>query len=96
MWINIPDLKEKCQKFIDDNPELKISKFIEKKGTFVFYRKFKAWKSNEEYETADFRIILVKMGRDEGWSVDYMRHTGKWTNLPIFGTFEECLKEIKN
>lgn len=96
MWINIPDLKEKCQKFIDDNPELKISKFIEKRGTFVFYRKFKAWKSNEEYETADFTIILVKMGRDEGWSVDYMRHTSKWTNLLIFGTFEECLKEIKN
>lgn len=41
-------------------------------------------------------MILVKKGREEDWAVDYMRHNGKWTNLPIFGTFEECLKEIKS
>ena len=65
MWISIPDLKEKCRKFVECNPELKLSRFIEKRGTFVFYRKCKAWKLNKEYETADFRIILIKRGGDE-------------------------------
>ena len=77
MWINTYSLKEQGQKFIDNNPQLKMSKFIEKKGTFVFYRKYKKWKSKEECEAADFRIILVKRGRDEGWSVNFMRHTEK-------------------
>lgn len=97
MWINIPSLKEKCQEFINNNPQLNISKFVEKKGDFVFYRKYTPWKSNEEYESADFRIIAVRTEKkEEGWSIDFMRHTGKWTNLPIFGSFDDCLDEIKS
>jgi len=97
MLINIPNLKEQCQKFIKNNPQLKISKFVEKKGTFVFYRKYTPWKSKEEYESADFRIIIVRTEKkEEGWSIDFMRHTGKWTLLPIFGSFDTCLNEIKS
>jgi len=88
-WINQEHLMKQSEEFIKNNPSLKISKVVNKQGTFVFYRNYK----DKEY--ADFRIILVMNGNDEGWSIDYMRHTGKWENLHVFGSFKHCLDEIK-
>jgi len=97
MLINVLFLKEQCQKFIKENPGLKISKVVEKKGDFVFYRVYKNINTKIDYETADFRIVLVRNeNKEEGWSIEYMRYTGRWTALPIFGDFEYCLDEIEN
>ncbi|MDI6737271.1 MAG: hypothetical protein QME12_02020 [Nanoarchaeota archaeon] len=95
-WICIPELSKKCAKFIDKNPHLKISKFVCRNGNFLFYKEYVNMQKIK-YEDAVFRLCLVtdKKGY-EGWSVDYMRHTGKWQPLPIFGAFEHCLKEIKS
>src|SRR3989339_730525 len=94
-WISIPALSKKCERFIEENPKLKISKYTCRNGTFVFYREY-VNVQKIKYETAVFRICLVKNEAGiEGWSVDYRRHTGKWHNLPIFGDFDECLQEIK-
>lgn len=95
-WINIPDLSRKCENFIEKNPQLKISKFVYRNGTFVFYSK-NTDMQNMIYESSEFRICLVADEKgSEGWTVDYMRHTGKWQNLPIFGSFDDCLEEIKS
>lgn len=96
-FIPIPFLMEKCDKFVNDNPPLKISKCVSRGGSFVFYREYTNSVSKEKHESADFRISLVsdKKG-NEGWAVSYFRHTGKWSDLPIFGDFDYCLKEIKS
>lgn len=95
-WISIPELDRKCTIFIGKNPQLKISKFVYRKSSFVFYRKYTTMQKIVN-ESADFRICLVMDEKGvEGWCVDYMRHTGKWQCLPIFCTFEHCLKEIKS
>ncbi len=59
MWINILSLKEQCQKLINRFPELKINKVVEKNGDFIFYRIYQNI-NKMEYETTDFRKILVK------------------------------------
>ena len=95
--ISVPFLTEKCNKFIKDNPQLKISKSVYRKGSFVFYREYANYFSKEKHESADFRISLVSDETgNEGWAVSYFRHTGKWSDLPIFGDFDYCLKEIKS
>lgn len=95
--INIPHLQEKCKIFIKDNPHLKISKCIHRRGSFVFYREYTNYFSKEKHESADFRISLVSDEKgNEGWAVSYFRHTGKWSDLPIFGDFDHCLQEIKS
>ncbi len=95
-WINIPELSKKCAEFVEKNPQLKISKFAYRTGSFIFYRKYTTME-NRVCETKDFRICYVVDGKGvEGWCVDYMRHTGRWQNLPIFGDFKHCLNEIKN
>ena len=96
-WINIPFLTEKCNKFIKDNPQLKISKCVYRNGSFVFYREYINHFSKEKHESADFRISLACDEKgNEGWAVSYFRHTGKWSDLPIFGDFDYCLEEIKS
>ncbi|HIH31512.1 TPA: hypothetical protein HA235_02285 [Candidatus Woesearchaeota archaeon] len=95
-WISIPVLSKKCELFIEKNPQLKISKFACKKGNFIFYREYVNIQK-VKCETADIRICLVKNDKGiESWSVDYMRHTGKWQNILIFRDFDECLNEIKS
>ncbi len=95
-WINIPELSRKCAEFAEKNPKLKISKFVCRNGNFVFYRKFTNIQKIT-YESADFRICFVMNEKGaEGWAVDYMRHTGKWQPLQIFGSFDYCLKQIKS
>ena len=95
-WILVPELSKKCAEFIEKNPQLKISKFVYRKGSFVFYRKYTTVQ-NITHESANFRICCVADEKGvEGWCVDYMRYTGKWQNLPLFGDFEYCLKEIKS
>src|SRR3989344_7697423 len=96
-WINIPFLTEKCNQFIKKNIQLKISKCVYRRGSFVFYRESTDFFSKETYESSNFRISFVsdKEGT-EGWVVSYLRHTGKWSDLPIFGEFDSCLKEIKS
>ncbi len=95
-WINIQELSKKCADFIEKNPQLKISKFVFRKPNFVFYRKYTTMQNMTD-ESAEFRLCFVADEKGvEGWTVDYMRHTGKWQNLPIFGSFEDCLKELKS
>jgi len=95
-WISIPELSKKCEEHIKKNPQLKISKFTCRNGNFIFYREYVNIQKIKN-EIADIRICLVKNEKGiEGWSVDYMRHTGKWENLPIFGNFDQCLYEIKS
>ncbi len=95
-WISIPALSKKCELFIKKNPQLKLSKFACRNGNFIFYREYINIQKIK-YEDADIRIYLVENEKGvEGWSVDYMRHTGKWENLPIFGDFDDCLNEIKS
>lgn len=95
-WINVPELSRKCTEFIERNPQLKISRFVYRNGSFIFYRRYTNME-NEVCESKDFRICLVVDEKGvEGWSVDYMRHTGRWQNLPIFGDFEHCLNEVKS
>lgn len=96
-WISIPNLSEKCKKFIEKNPKLKFSKFVCRKGDFIFYIKHTIWNTKEEREFPHFRIILIENEKgDEGWNVQYMRHTGKWSPLLIFGNFDYCLNEVKS
>lgn len=97
MWTNVPVLTGKCEKFIKDNPKLRLSKVVFRKGSFVFCREHTHFKSEETHESADFRITAAKNEKGgEGWGVSYMRHTGKWQNLPVFGTLDNCFKEIKS
>lgn len=96
MWILIPALKEKCELLIRNNPQLKLSKVVYRNGSFVFYREHACYDSKEKYETAEFRICLAKGEKGkEGFCVSYLRHTGKWHDLPIFGSFDHCLKQIR-
>lgn len=95
-WINIQKLKERCEDFIEKNPRMKFSKIVQRNGTFVFYREYTN-PNKDKYEIADMRICLVRDDNGaEGWSVDYMRHNGKWQNMSIFGDFGHCLDEIRS
>lgn len=97
VWISVPALSEKCVDFVKNNPSLKISKFVYRNGNFVFYREYTNINNGIKHQSADFRICLAHDDKgEEGWCVSYMRHTGKWHDLPIFGEVDYCLDEIKS
>lgn len=75
-WINIESFLNQCRLLANNNPKLMISKVEYTRSNFVFYRKY------GDNECAEFRICFVKNERkEEGFSIDYMRHTGKWQML---------------
>jgi len=95
-WISIPELSKKCKLFIEKNPQLEILKSVCKNGEFIFYREYVNIEKIKNV-IADIRIRFVKNEKGvEGWCVAYMRYTGKWETLPIFGDFDNCLNEIKS
>lgn len=96
-WILVPALSGKCEDFIKNNHYLKISKFVYKNGNFIFYREYTNINNGIKHQSADFRICFAHDSNGkEGWCVSYMRHTLKWQDLPIFGSFDYCLNEIKS